>query len=177
MHVEMLASFRGGGPKTLPGGAILPRACADQCNNRYVSNWRLACFLHGSSRRPCLELAQAFSCVALAWHLAGCPPQVARGRYRLEVVLGGPRHDGLDRKRCARCRRGQAGCRQGIPDPSWHVRIEVCLTGSRMERLPSMLDAPAWGRSTAAVGAGPLPATEGASVAPRQRSVARARTT
>jgi hypothetical protein len=45
--------------------------CSYQCDNWYVSNWRLACHIYFSLGRRSLELAQSPSCVALAWHLAG----------------------------------------------------------------------------------------------------------
>ena len=45
--------------------------CSYQCDNWYVSNWRLACHMNFSLGRCCLELAQTLSCVALAWHEAG----------------------------------------------------------------------------------------------------------
>ena len=45
--------------------------CSYQCDNWYVSNWRLACHINFSLGRSSLELAQGPSRVALAWHTAG----------------------------------------------------------------------------------------------------------
>ena len=45
--------------------------CSYQCDNWYVSNWRLACHINFSLGRCPLELAQGPSRVALAWHKAG----------------------------------------------------------------------------------------------------------
>ena len=45
--------------------------CSYQCDNWYVSNWRLACHMNFSLGRCLLELAQKPSRVALAWHEAG----------------------------------------------------------------------------------------------------------
>lgn len=45
--------------------------CSYQCDNWYVSNWRLACHINFSLGRCPLELAQGPSRVALAWHIAG----------------------------------------------------------------------------------------------------------
>jgi hypothetical protein len=45
--------------------------CSYQCDNWYVSNWRLACHINCSLGRCPLELAQGPSRVALAWHNAG----------------------------------------------------------------------------------------------------------
>ena len=45
--------------------------CSYQCDNWYVSNWRLACHINFSLGRCPLELAQRPSSVALALHLAG----------------------------------------------------------------------------------------------------------
>jgi len=44
--------------------------CSYQCDNWYVSNWRLACHINFCLGRCSLELAQRPLCVALAWHLA-----------------------------------------------------------------------------------------------------------
>ena len=44
--------------------------CSYQCDNWYVSNWRLACHINFCLGRCSLELAQGPSSVALAWHLA-----------------------------------------------------------------------------------------------------------
>ena len=44
--------------------------CSYQCDNWYVSNWRLACHMNVSLGSCCPELAQALSSVALAWHRA-----------------------------------------------------------------------------------------------------------
>ena len=44
--------------------------CSYQCDNWYVSNWRLACHMNVSAGSCCPELAQAHSSVALAWHAA-----------------------------------------------------------------------------------------------------------
>ena len=44
--------------------------CSYQCDNWYVSNWRLACHINFCLGRCSLELAQRPSRVALAWHLA-----------------------------------------------------------------------------------------------------------
>ena len=44
--------------------------CSYQCDNWYVSNWRLACHINFYMGRCFLELAQKPSSVALAWHLA-----------------------------------------------------------------------------------------------------------
>ena len=49
--------------------------CSYQCDNWYVSNWRLACHINFYLGRCPLELAQGPSRVALAWHKAGgCTP-------------------------------------------------------------------------------------------------------
>ena len=49
--------------------------CSYQCDNWYVSNWRLACHINFYMGKFPLELAQGFSRVALAWHKAGgCTP-------------------------------------------------------------------------------------------------------
>ena len=45
--------------------------CSYQCDNWYVSNWRLACHMNFWSGQCDLELAQVPARVALAWHLAG----------------------------------------------------------------------------------------------------------
>ena len=45
--------------------------CSYQCDNWYVSNWRLACHIYFSLGKCALELAQGPSRVALAWHIAG----------------------------------------------------------------------------------------------------------
>ena len=45
--------------------------CSYQCDNWYVSNWRLACHIYFSMGRSPLELAQGLSRVALALHIAG----------------------------------------------------------------------------------------------------------
>ena len=45
--------------------------CSYQCDNWYVSNWRLACHINFSLGRRSLELAQRPSRVALAPHIAG----------------------------------------------------------------------------------------------------------
>ena len=45
--------------------------CSYQCDNWYVSNWRLACHIYFSLGRSPLELAQGLSRVALALHIAG----------------------------------------------------------------------------------------------------------
>lgn len=65
-------------PPLLPGPYLLGllamikcSICSYQCDNWYVSNWRLACHIYFSLGRRSLELAQSPSCVALAWHLAG----------------------------------------------------------------------------------------------------------
>ena len=44
--------------------------CSYQCDNWYVSNWRLACHINFCLGRCFLELAQKPLCVALAWHFA-----------------------------------------------------------------------------------------------------------
>ena len=44
--------------------------CSYQCDNWYVSNWRLACHINFYVGRCLLELAQEPLRVALAWHLA-----------------------------------------------------------------------------------------------------------
>ena len=44
--------------------------CSYQCDNWYVSNWRLACHINFCLGRCSLELAQRPLCVALAWHFA-----------------------------------------------------------------------------------------------------------
>ncbi len=44
--------------------------CSYQCDNWYVSNWRLACHINFCLGRCSLELAQRPLRVALAWHLA-----------------------------------------------------------------------------------------------------------
>ena len=44
--------------------------CSYQCDNWYVSNWRLACHINFYMGRCFLELAQKPSSVALAWHFA-----------------------------------------------------------------------------------------------------------
>ena len=46
--------------------------CSYQCDNWYVSNWRLACHIYFSLGRCISELARDPSCVALASHPAGC---------------------------------------------------------------------------------------------------------
>ena len=58
--------------------------CSYQCDNWYVSNWRLACHIYFSLGRWSLELAQSPSRVALAWHLAGrsTPFGVTKVHYR-----------------------------------------------------------------------------------------------
>jgi hypothetical protein len=49
--------------------------CSYQCDNWYVSNWRLACHINFYLGRCPLEHAQGPSRVALAWHKAGgCTP-------------------------------------------------------------------------------------------------------
>ena len=49
--------------------------CSYQCDNWYVSNWRLACHINFYLGRCPLELAQGPSRVALAWRKAGgCTP-------------------------------------------------------------------------------------------------------
>ena len=44
--------------------------CSYQCDNWYVSNWRLACHINFCLGRCSLELAQRPLRVALAWHFA-----------------------------------------------------------------------------------------------------------
>ena len=44
--------------------------CSYQCDNWYVSNWRLACHINFCLGRCPLELAQRPLRVALAWHFA-----------------------------------------------------------------------------------------------------------
>ena len=45
--------------------------CSYQCDNWYVSNWRLACHIYFCLGKRALELARRPSRVALAWHTAG----------------------------------------------------------------------------------------------------------
>ena len=45
--------------------------CSYQCDNWYVSNWRLACHIYFWLGKCPLELARRPSHVALAWHIAG----------------------------------------------------------------------------------------------------------
>ena len=45
--------------------------CSYQCDNWYVSNWRLACHMYFWLGKCALELARRPSHVALAWHTAG----------------------------------------------------------------------------------------------------------
>ena len=45
--------------------------CSYQCDNWYVSNWRLACHIYFCLGKCSLELARRPSHVVLAWHFAG----------------------------------------------------------------------------------------------------------
>ena len=60
--------------------------CSYQCDNWYVSNWRLACHINFYMGRCPLELAQGLSRVALAWHKAGgCTPFGVTNKYYFVV--------------------------------------------------------------------------------------------
>ena len=52
-------------------GAAKCDICSSGCDNRYVSNWRLACHMYFLWVRCPLELAQRLWRVALALHKAG----------------------------------------------------------------------------------------------------------
>ena len=64
--------------------------CSYQCDNWYVSNWRLACHIYFSLGKCALELAQGPSRVALAWHIAGGSSPfgvtVSCGEYHLCLI-------------------------------------------------------------------------------------------
>ena len=76
--------------------------CSYQCDNWYVSNWRLACHINFCLGRCSLELARGPSRVALAWHFArrSTPFGVTTVAERFELptfLLGPVQHLSLSR--------------------------------------------------------------------------------
>ena len=72
--------------------------CSYQCDNWYVSNWRLACHMNVSLGSCCPELAQALSSVALAWHKArGSTP------FGVTYIQRAPRHVYMPRPHAQTC--------------------------------------------------------------------------
>ena len=81
--------------KTLPAyllgllAMIKCSICSYQCDNWYVSNWRLACHINFWLGRCPLELAQWPSRVALAWHLARRSTPFGVTKTHWTVILSG----------------------------------------------------------------------------------------
>ena len=68
--------------------------CSYRCDNWYVSNWRLACYINFLMRRCLPELAWGPSCVAVTWHWAS-------GSTPYGATAGNSRPDGWnDRNSC-----------------------------------------------------------------------------